>query len=45
MTATQAGQPAKDPEDGPDAAVAADADGTDTLDPGQAGAGWLDDAR
>ena len=45
MTATQAGQPAKDPEDGPDVSRdPADADGAVTIDPGQAGAGWADDA-
>jgi dolichyl-phosphate-mannose--protein O-mannosyl transferase len=46
MTATEAGQPAKDPEDGPGAGRgASDADGTVTVDPGRAGAGWLDAAR
>jgi dolichyl-phosphate-mannose--protein O-mannosyl transferase len=46
MTATEAGQPAKDPEDGPSAGRgASDADGTVTVDPGRAGAGWLDAAR
>ena len=46
MTATEAGQPAKDPEDGPGAGRgASDADGTVTVDPGRAGADWLDAAR
>jgi dolichyl-phosphate-mannose--protein O-mannosyl transferase len=46
MTATEAGQPAKDPDDGPGAGRgASDADGTVTVDPGRAGAGWLDAAR
>jgi dolichyl-phosphate-mannose--protein O-mannosyl transferase len=45
MTATEAGQPAKDPEDGPAAGRgASDADGTVTLHPGQDGTGWLDAA-
>ena len=46
MTATEAGQPAKDPEDGPGAGRgASDADGSVTVDPGRAGAGWLDAAE
>jgi dolichyl-phosphate-mannose-protein mannosyltransferase len=45
MTATQAGQPAQDPEDGHDASrTAADADGTVAFDPGYAGADPVDDA-
>ncbi len=45
MTATEASQPAKDPEDGPGASRGAThADGSDTVDPGQAGTGWLDAA-
>jgi dolichyl-phosphate-mannose-protein mannosyltransferase len=45
MTATQAGQPAQDPEDGHDASrSAAGADGTVTFDPGYAGADRIDDA-
>jgi dolichyl-phosphate-mannose-protein mannosyltransferase len=50
MTATEAGQPAKDPEDGPDAGRDAPnvdgtvADGTVTVDPGQADTGRLDAA-
>jgi dolichyl-phosphate-mannose--protein O-mannosyl transferase len=45
MTATQAGQPAQDPEDGHDASrTAADADGTVAFDPGYAGADLVDDA-
>ncbi len=45
MTATEAGQPAKDPEEGPGASRdATSADGSVTDDPGQAGAGWLDAA-
>ncbi len=45
MTATQAGQPAQDPEDGHDASrTAADADGTVMFDPGYAGADQVDDA-
>ncbi len=45
MTATQAGQPAQDPEDGHDASrTAADADGTVMFDPGYAGDDRLDDA-
>jgi dolichyl-phosphate-mannose-protein mannosyltransferase len=45
MTATQAGQPAQDPEDGHDASRTADgADGTVTFDPGYAGADEVDDA-
>jgi dolichyl-phosphate-mannose--protein O-mannosyl transferase len=39
MTATEAGQPAKDPEDG---RGASDADGAFLVDSGQAGPGWLD---
>jgi dolichyl-phosphate-mannose--protein O-mannosyl transferase len=48
MTATEAGQPAKDPEDGPGADRGAPnvdgtvPDGTVTVDPGRPGAGWLD---
>jgi dolichyl-phosphate-mannose-protein mannosyltransferase len=41
MTATEAGQPAKDPEDG---RGATDADGAFPVDPGQVGPGWLDAA-
>jgi dolichyl-phosphate-mannose-protein mannosyltransferase len=41
MTATEAGQPAKDPEDG---RGAGDADGAFLVDSGQAGPGWLDAA-
>jgi len=41
MTATEAGQPAKDPEDGPGATAA---DGFDAADQGQADTGWLDAA-
>jgi len=45
MTATQAGQPAHDPEDGHDASrTVAGADGTVTFDPGYAGADDVDDA-
>ncbi len=45
MTATQAGQPAQDPEDGHDASRSADgADGTVTFDPGYAGADRADEA-
>ena len=45
MTATQAGQPAQDPEDGHDASrTAADTDGTVMFDPGYAGADQVDDA-
>jgi dolichyl-phosphate-mannose-protein mannosyltransferase len=45
MTATQAGQPAQDPEDGHDASrTAAGADGTVTFDPGYADADRIDDA-
>jgi dolichyl-phosphate-mannose-protein mannosyltransferase len=50
MTATQAGQPAKDPDDGRDASRGATnvdgtaADETVTVDPGQADTGWLDPA-
>jgi dolichyl-phosphate-mannose--protein O-mannosyl transferase len=48
MTATQAGQPAKDPEDGGPGGAAsrgtADADAPVTLDPGQVGAGRIDAA-
>jgi hypothetical protein len=55
MTATQAGQPAQDPEDGPDASrgvtdvdgTVADgtvAVGTGAVDPGQGAADWLDPA-
>jgi dolichyl-phosphate-mannose-protein mannosyltransferase len=44
MTATQAGQPAQDPEDGHDASrTAAGADGTVTFDPGYADADRIDD--
>jgi dolichyl-phosphate-mannose--protein O-mannosyl transferase len=44
MTATQAGQPAQDPEDGHDASrTAASADGTVTFDPGYADADRIDD--
>jgi len=44
MTATQAGQPAQDPEDGHDASrTAAGADGTVTFDPGYADADRFDD--
>src|SRR6201999_623565 len=48
MTATQAGQPAKDPEDGPGANRGAPnvdgtiADGAVTVDHGQAGRDWFD---
>ncbi len=48
MTATEAGQPAKDPEDGPGASRGAPyvdgtvADGSVTVDPGLAGISWLD---
>jgi dolichyl-phosphate-mannose--protein O-mannosyl transferase len=43
MTATEAGQPAKDPEEGPGASrEATSADGSVTVDPGEAGLGWLD---
>ena len=51
MTATEAGQPAKDPEDGPGASRGAPyvdgtvADGTVVVDPGQAGTGWFDAAQ
>ena len=45
MTATQAGQPAKDPEDGPEAGRdTTDVDSTVTVDPGQADTGLLDAA-
>ena len=45
MTATQAGQPAHDPEDGPDASrTAADTDGAVTYDAGYTGADRVDDA-
>jgi dolichyl-phosphate-mannose-protein mannosyltransferase len=50
MTATQAGQPAQDPEDGPDASRGvtdvdgSSADGTVTVDPSRGGADWLDAA-
>ena len=45
MTATQAGQPAKDPEDGPEAGRdTTDADSTVTVDRGQADTGLLDAA-
>ncbi|MGH3211000.1 MAG: dolichyl-phosphate-mannose--protein mannosyltransferase [Trebonia sp.] len=45
MTATQAGQPAQDPEDGHDASrTAAGADGMVTFDPGYPGADEVDDA-
>ena len=45
MTATEAGQPAKDPEEGPGTSHdATSADGSVTDDPGQAGDGWLDAA-
>jgi dolichyl-phosphate-mannose--protein O-mannosyl transferase len=45
MTATEAGQPAKDPEDGPGASRgAAGDDGPVTADLAQAGADWLDAA-
>jgi dolichyl-phosphate-mannose-protein mannosyltransferase len=44
MTATQAGQPAQDPEDGHDASrTTAGADGAVTFDPGQADADRIDD--
>jgi dolichyl-phosphate-mannose--protein O-mannosyl transferase len=44
MTATQAGQPAQDPEDGHDASrTAGGADGTVTFDPGYADADRIDD--
>jgi len=51
MTATEAGQPAKDPEDGPGASRGAPyvdgtvADGPVVVDPGQAGTGWFDAAQ
>src|SRR6201997_1296378 len=45
MTATQAGQPAQDPEDGHDASRSADgSDATVTFDPGYAGADRADEA-
>jgi dolichyl-phosphate-mannose-protein mannosyltransferase len=46
MTATQAGQPAKDPDDGEDVGRdTADADGTVTTDPGRTGGGQFGPER
>src|SRR6266700_3769165 len=44
MTATEAGQPAKDPEDGPGAGHGVTDAGGTAVDPGQADTSWLDAA-